>query len=94
MEKCIREGNFKRLESHHCFICNLKFSPGISDTCEICNWKKCKKGHCGCSLDIETRVLLDRFYSLFCKTNNYSKDSKNALKVMLKTYYENCRGAL
>lgn len=91
MSNCKREGNFKRLEMHICFYCFCKFFPGKSDTCEICNWKKCSNGHCGCDVSKETKIVLDKFYDLFCDSKNkYSSETKNALYFMLKSYMENC----
>ena len=83
MTDCIRKGNFKR-EIHICFKlgCNSKFYPGKSLTCNICNWKKCENNHCRCNLNKETSLVLEKFYSLLCEQNNYSKETIYALSQM------------
>jgi len=91
MNECKREGNFRSHEKHICFYCFSKFSPGISETCDICNWKKCLNGHCGCDVSKETKIALDKFYDLFCDSkNNYSVETKNVLYFMIKTYWGYC----
>ena len=89
--KCIRFGMFGKYEKHICFYCFSRFSPGDVETCENCNWKKCGNGHCGCSVSKETMKVLDKFYDLFCEPKNYSKETKDALKVMLETYNQRCK---
>ncbi|MBA7492410.1 hypothetical protein ES702_02960 [subsurface metagenome] len=90
MSNCIRENDFLN-ELHLCFKinCNSKFYPVNAKTCKICNWKKCNKGHCGCSVSQETRNRLRDFYNLFCN-KNHSKETSFALKTMLITFYRNC----
>lgn len=89
MTHCIRKGIFRLNEIHKCFVCGKGFSPGKSETCLICNWKKCEFGHCGCSVSKEMKLILDKFYDLFC-VNKYSNETKYALNIMLKCYLENC----
>ncbi len=91
MTDCIRKGKFGKYERHLCFYCFSSFYPGNAETCEICNWKKCINGHCGCSLSKETREVLDKFYDLFCENHHYSIETKNALNIMLKTYFKWCK---
>ena len=88
MTKCIREGNFG-CEAHICFQCGDQFFPGKMKTCKICNWKKCEKGHCGCTVSKETKEALDKFYVLFCD-HRYSRETEKALDIMLKCYLVNC----
>ena len=94
MCNCIKNNQFN--EYHKCFKigCNSYFNPKNNKTCLICNWKKCNNNHCGCSISNDTYLILKRFYSLFCKYNNYSKETIYSLKVMLKTYYNNCMNKL
>ena len=91
---CIRMGNFGSKEFHKCFQCGEIFSPGKQITCEICNWKKCEKGHCGCTVSKETKEAMEDFYNLFCRENNYSSETKKALLIMLRTFNTYCRGSL
>ena len=90
MTDCIRKHNFRKSERHICFFCLCSFSPGIAETCPVCNWKKCINGHCGCSVSVETKKALDTFASLFCNTNEQSTETKTALYYVLETYYQNC----
>jgi len=89
---CIRNNKFKELENHKCFVlgCNEIVIPSKNKTCSFCNWKLCNNGHCGCSLSFETWKSLSIFYELLCEKNNYSKETKYALKIMIKTYFKNC----
>jgi len=92
MNDCIRKSNFNN-EKHNCFIlnCNSTFYPKDSITCNICNWKKCSNNHCKCNiLNNETLLIIDKFYSLLCEQNNYSKQTIYALKILIKTFYINC----
>ena len=86
---CIRNGKFGLFEKHVCFQCGNIFLPGKSQTCEICNWKKCPNGHCGCSTSEETNEALDKFYDLFCE-HQHSKETIYALNIMLQCYLKNC----
>ena len=90
IKNCIRNGKFGLFETHVCFYCGNIFLPGKAQTCEICNWKKCSKGHCGCSTSKETKEILTKFYDLFCENNNYSNETIFALNIMLKCYMVNC----
>lgn len=87
---CIRLNNFNLNEKHICFQCNTYFIPKYRKTCKICNWKVCINNHCGCTLSKDTKIILNNFYNLFCKLNNYSKETINALKIMLNTFKKNC----
>ncbi len=91
MTDCIRKGKFGKYERHLCFYCFSYFYPGNAETCPICNWKKCINGHCGCSLSKETKEVLEKFYDLFCDHEKYSKETKDALDIMLKTYHRWCK---
>lgn len=93
---CNRKGKFNWMELHKCFVkgCIDLFYPGVNETCEICNWKKCNNGHCGCSLSKETRDVLDSFYDLFCNPNDYSDETKFGLRIMLDTYYKECKDCI
>ena len=89
MTNCIRKGKFRRDEKHICFFCDVKFSPGNEKTCPNCNWKKCPNGHCACSTSGETKLVLEKFYDLFCD-HRYSEETNHALDIMIKCYLENC----
>ena len=69
MNNCKRKGKFGKKELHSCFVydCCEKVHPLTSETCKICNWKKCSKGHCGCSLTPEARFAVDIIYKTFCE---------------------------
>jgi hypothetical protein len=74
MSDCRRKGDFHPEEQHKCFLigCTSLVFPARSDTCQVCNWKKCEEGHCGCDLIPEARFAVDTLYSTFC---DYCKDS-------------------
>lgn len=91
---CIRLGKFGSYEEHRCFQCMDTFYPLQRETCPKCNWKKCNAGHCGCTVSMETKEAIDTFYGLFCKQNNYSPETRNALFIMLNTFNNLCIGCL
>lgn len=88
--KCIRKGNFGINEVHKCFQCEEFFSPGLNKTCSKCNWKICNNNHCGCTLSHETKKIMSKFYKLLCTPQNYTKETRKALEIMIKTYYTYC----
>lgn len=94
MTVCNRFGNFGEKEIHQCFKCGRGFLPIQTETCTTCNWKKCIIGHCGCDLSKETREVLDKFYDLFCKPQDYSKETKKALFSMINVYFKYCKNFL
>ncbi len=69
MTDCIRKGDFNSIEAHPCFIigCNGYCYPVESETCSICNFKKCENNHCGCDLTEEARYAVNKLYETYCE---------------------------
>lgn len=65
---CKRKGQFPLNEFHDCFKygCMSRVYPAKSETCPICNFKKCKLGHCGCDLTKEARFAVKILYQTYC----------------------------
>ena len=90
---CNRMHQWKKNEHHICFVidCNASVDTEKNKSCPKCNWKYCNNGHCGCSISKETKLILDKFYDLFCEPKQYKIETKYALNIMLDTFWKNCR---